>query len=40
MLALAAFAAVALIGAALGGWLDHGAEIFLTAAGDAWAYCF
>jgi hypothetical protein len=29
-----------LIGAALAGWLDHGAEIFLTAAADAWAYCF
>jgi hypothetical protein len=29
-----------LLGAALAGWLDHGAEIFLTAAADAWAYCF
>jgi hypothetical protein len=29
-----------MLGAALAGWLDHGAEIFLTAAADAWAYCF
>jgi hypothetical protein len=40
MLALAAFAVVALLGAALAGWLNHGTEIFLTAAADAWAYCF
>jgi hypothetical protein len=29
-----------LLGVTLAGWLDHGAEIFLTAAAGAWAYCF
>ena len=39
-LALAALAAALLTGAALAGWLDHGAEIFQSMASDAWAYCF
>ncbi len=39
-LVLAAFAAAALTGAAMAGWLNHGAEIFLSMASDAWAYCF
>jgi hypothetical protein len=39
-LVLAALAAAVLTGAALAGWLDHGAEIFVSMASDAWAYCF
>jgi hypothetical protein len=39
-LVLAALAAAMLTGAAFAGWLNHGAEIFLSMASDAWAYCF
>jgi hypothetical protein len=35
-----ALAAALLTGAAMAGWLDHGAEIFLSMASEAWAYCF
>lgn len=37
---LAALAAAALIGAAIAAWLNHGPQIFLSMAADAWAYCF
>jgi hypothetical protein len=37
---LAALAAALLCGAVFAGWLDHGPEIFLSMASDAWAYCF
>jgi ABC-type Mn2+/Zn2+ transport system permease subunit len=36
----AALAAALLTGAAFAGWLDHGPQIFLSMAADAWAYCF
>jgi hypothetical protein len=39
-LAAASVVGALILGAAVAGWLDHGAEIFLTAAADAWAYCF
>jgi hypothetical protein len=39
-LLVAALTAALLAGAAFAGWLDHGAEIFLSMASDAWAYCF
>jgi hypothetical protein len=39
-LTLAALAGALIAGAAFAGWLDHGAQIFLTMASDAWAYCF
>ena len=34
------FVMVILAGAAIGGWLDHGVEIFATMASSAWALCF
>ena len=39
-LPLAALATAALLGSAMAGWLNHGAEIFLSMASEAWAYCF
>lgn len=29
-----------LVAAAVAGWARHGEAIFLSLAGDAWAYCF
>ena len=40
LLLLAAIAAALLTGAAFAGWLNHGPQIFLSMAADAWAYCF
>jgi hypothetical protein len=39
-LAAAGVIGALILGAALAGWLDHGAEIFLSMASGAWAYCF
>ena len=36
----ALFAAAALLGAALAGWLNHGVDIFVSTAAAAWAMCF
>jgi hypothetical protein len=38
--ALAALAAFALIGAALGGWLGYGPQMLLTLGEQALAWCF
>ena len=39
-LIIAVLAAALLTGAAFAGWLNHGPQIFLSMAADAWAYCF
>lgn len=40
MLYAGAIAAALITGAAFAGWLNHGPQIFLSMAADAWAYCF